>query len=86
MTAFRRVVFSLTSPTKVQERIFLKTKAEERIKKEKAKKEPILTQKDAAEPRNQTIDFPDTGLTIPGLQMLGGSAKMVILHGWWQLH
>ena len=42
MMVFRRVVFALTSPTKVQARSFPKTKAEERIKKEKAKKEPSL--------------------------------------------
>ena len=36
-----RVVFALTSQTKVQARTFPKTKAEERIKKEKLKKEPI---------------------------------------------
>ena len=38
---FRSVVFALTSLTKVQSRTFTKTKAEERIKQEKAKKEPM---------------------------------------------
>ena len=38
----RRVVFALTSPTKVHARTFTKTKAEKRIKKEKAKKGPNL--------------------------------------------
>ena len=41
MMVFRRVVFARTSPTKMQARIFPKTKAEKRIKKEKAKKEPF---------------------------------------------
>ena len=89
-----RVVFALTNWTKVQARTFTKTKAEERIKKEKAKKEPILNpnsqppkhlmKKDMARPGNQTIGLPVTGLTTPGLQMLGGSAQGLILHGWWQ--
>ena len=65
---YRRVVFALTSPTKVQARTFPKTKAEERIKKENAKKEPFLNpdcqpqknpmKKDKAAPRNQTIGLP----------------------------
>ena len=42
MMASMRVVFALSSPIKVQAKTFPKTKAEERIKKEKAKKEPIL--------------------------------------------
>ena len=28
---------------------------------------------------------PVTELMVPGLQMLGGSAQKLILHGWWQL-
>ena len=72
-----------------------KTKAEERISKEKAKKEPSLNphcqpqkhpmKKDMAAPGNKTICLPVIGLTVPGLQMLGGSAQRLILHGWWQL-
>ena len=42
MMAFRRVVFSLTSPTKAQARIIPRTKARERTKKEKGRKEHIL--------------------------------------------
>ena len=63
--ASTRVVFALTSPTKVQARTFSKIKAEERIKKKKAKKEPSLNldsqpqkhpiKKDMARPGNQTI-------------------------------
>ena len=65
-----------------------RTKAEERIKKEKAKKEPILnpdsqpqkhpTKKDKARPGNQTIGLPVIGLVIPGLKMLGGSVHKVL--------
>ena len=89
-----RVVFALASPTKVQARTFHKTKADERIKKEKAKKEPILIpdpqpqkhpmKKDMARPGIQTIGLPVIGLTVPGPQMLGGSAQRRMLHGWWQ--
>ena len=39
-----------------------------------------------ARPENQTIGLPVIGLMIPGLQMLGGSVKELILHGWCQLH
>ena len=90
---FRRVVFALTSPTEVQARIFTKTKVEERTNEEKARKELFFnpdfqpqkhpTKKDMAAPGNQTIGLPAIGLTIPGLQMLGGSAQRLILHGWW---
>ena len=89
MMVFRRVVFALTSPTKVQARTFTKTKAVERIKKEKAEWEPILNpdcqpqkhpmKKDMAAPGNQTIGLPVITLTIPGLQMPGGSAQRPIL-------
>ena len=77
-------------------RTFLKTEAEERNNKEKAKKEPFLNpdsqhqkhpmKNDMAMPGNQTIGLPVIGLVIPGLQMLGGSVQSLILHGWWQLH
>ena len=96
MMASIRVVLALTSPTKVQARTFPKTKEEEKTKKERAKKEPILnpdsqTQKhplknNMARPGNQTIGLPVIGLTIPGLQVLGGSAQGLILHGWRQPH
>ena len=89
-----RVVFALTKWTKVQARTFSKTKAEERIKKEMAKKEPVLNpdsqplkhlmKKYMARPGNQTIGLPVIELTTPGLQILGGSAQGLILHGWWQ--
>ena len=85
MMVFRRVVFALASP--VQARTFTKTKARERTKKEKARKEPFLNpdfqplkhtvKKDMAMPWNRTI---------PGLQMLGRSAQRFVLRGWWQLH
>ena len=88
---FLRVVFVFTNRTQVQVRIFTKTKAEERTKREKAKKEPILhpdsqpqkhlMMKDKARPGNQTIGLPVIGLTIPGLQMLGGSAQGLLFHG-----
>ena len=71
-------------------------KGEERIKKDKANKEPFLNpdcqpqkhpmKKDMAMPGNQTIGLPVTGLKIPGLWMHGGSAQKLMLHGWWQLH
>ena len=38
--------------------------------------------KDRARSGNQTIGLPVIGLMIPGLQMLGGSAQSLILHGW----
>ena len=60
-------------PDKVQARIFSKTKTEERIKKEKAKKEPLFNpdcqpqkhpmKKDMAAPGNQTIGLRVIGLT-----------------------
>ena len=94
---FRRVVFALTNRTKVQARTFTKTKAEERTKKEKARKERFFsirtfqplkhpTKKDMAAPGNQTTGLPAIGLTSPGLQLLGGFARKLILHGRWQLH
>ena len=56
-----------------------KTKAEEKIKKEKAKKErlPNLDCQPQKHPM-KTIGLPIIGLPIPGLRL--------ILHGWWQLH
>ena len=89
-----RVVFARTSPTKVQAMTFTIAKAEERVKKEKAKKELFLNRdsqpqihpmkKDMAKPENQTIGLPVTGLMVPGLQMLGGSVQSLKHHGWWQ--
>ena len=94
MMASVRVVFARISPTMVQARTFPKTKAEERIKKEKANGELIFNpdprpqkhqmKKDMARPGNQTIGLPVIGLMIPGLQMLGGSVQCLFLHGWWQ--
>ena len=96
MMASIRVVSALTSPTKAQARTFPKTKAEERIRKEKTKQEPILNpdsqpqkhpmKKDMAKPGDQTIGLPVIGLMIPGLQMLGGCAQGLLLHGWRQPH
>ena len=90
--AIRRVVFALTTQTKAQARIITRTKAKERTKKEKARKELILnpdfqpqkhpTKKDTAMPGNQTIGLPAMGLTIPGLQIFGGFAQKLTLHGW----
>ena len=64
MMAFGRVVFALTSQIKAQARIIPRTKARERTKKEKVKKEPILNpyfhplkhpmMKDMAMPGNRT--------------------------------
>ena len=42
MMAFRTVVFALTSQIKAQARVIPRTKARERTKKEKARKEVIL--------------------------------------------
>ena len=93
MMAVRRVVFALTTQTKAQTRIITRTKAKERTKKEKARKELIVnpdfqpqkhpTKKDTAMPGNQTIGLPAMGLTIPELQILGGFAQKLTLHGWW---
>ena len=95
MVSFK-VVFALTSPTKVQARTFPRTKAEERIKKEEAKKEHIpnldsrprkhTMEKDMARLGNQKIRLPVIGLMIPGLQMLGRCVRGLILHRWWQCH
>ena len=84
-----RVVLALTSPTKEQARTTPRTKATERTKTEKARKEPFLNpdsqpqkhpmKKDMARPGNQTIGLPVTGLTIPGRWV--GSAQKLILHG-----
>ena len=92
MMASITVVSALTSPIKVQARTFTKTKAEERIKKEKARNGPILNpdsqpqkhpmKKDMTRHGNQTIGLPVIGLMTPGRQMLGGSAQGLILHGW----
>ena len=92
MMATRSVVFALTSQTKAQARIITRTKAKERTKKEKARKELIFhpdfqplkhpTKKDTAMLGNQMIDLPAMGLTIPGLQILGGFAQKLTLHGW----
>ena len=77
MMASIRVVFTLTSPTKVQAKTFTKAKAEERIKQGKTKKDFFLNpdsqpqkhpmKKDMARPGTQTIGLPVTGLMIPGL-------------------
>ena len=48
-----------------------KTKADEKIKKEKVKKELFFN------PDSQPV----IGLMIPGLQMLGGSVQSLALHG-----
>ena len=92
MMTIRRVVFALTTQTKAQARIITRTKAKERTKKEKARKELILnpdfqpqkhpTKKDTAMLGNETIGLPAMGLTIPGLQILGGFAQKLTLHGW----
>ena len=94
MMVSTRVVFALTSPIKVQAKKFPNSRAKERTKKEKARKEPIINpdsqpqkhpmKKDMVRPGNQTIGLPVIGLTTPGLQMLGGSAQGLTLHGWWQ--
>ena len=45
-------------------------------------KHPV--KKDMAMPGNQTIGLPAMGLTIPQLQLLGGLARELMLHGWHQ--
>ena len=94
MMVFRRVAFSLTRPIKVQRRDVPQNKSRAKGQKEKAKKVPFLNpdckpqkhpmKKDM--PGNQKVGLPVIALTIPGLQMLGGSAQKLMLHGWWQLH
>ena len=89
----KKVVFARTSPPKVQEKPVLKTKTEQRFKKEKPKKELVLN-RDSQPPKNsmkkyvarpsQTIRLPVTGLMILGPQMLGCFAKKFTLHGLWQ--
>ena len=86
--AFRWVVFALISQITAQPR----TKAREMTRKEKAKKELILNpdfqplkhpmKKDMAMSGNRTAGLPAIGLTSPGLQLLGGSARKLTLHGW----
>ena len=76
MMLFRKVVFALASPTQLQVRTFPKTKIEERIKKEKARKKLILNpyfqplmelkKKDIAIHGNLM-----TGLSFSGLVILG---------------
>ena len=74
--------------------ISTRTKAKARTKKERVKKVLILTldlqprkhsmKKDMVISGNQTIGLPAIGLTIPQLQLLGGLARELILHGWQQ--
>ena len=78
----------------MQAMISTRTKAKARTKKERAKKVLILTldlqprkhsmKKDMVISGNQTIGLPAIGLTIPQLQLLGGLARELILHGWQQ--
>ena len=92
--AFRKVVFALTSQIKAQARITPRTKAKERTKQEKARKALILNldfqplkhrmKKDMAMLGNRTTGLPAIGLTSPGLQLLGGLTRKLILHKWWQ--
>ena len=92
MKAFRKVVFALTNQKRVQAMISTRTKAEARTKKERVRKVLIFNldfqppthpvKKDMAMPGNQTIGLPAIGLTIPQLQLLGGLARELILHGW----
>ena len=87
MMAFRRVVFALTSQ--------IKAKAKERTKKEKAREVLVLNpdfqplkhpmKKDMAMPGYRTTRLPAIVLTSPGLQLLGGFARKLALHGWSQL-
>ena len=91
MIAIRRVVFALTSQTKAQARIISRTKAKERTTKEKGK-EGTYPQSgfSASETPNEKLyghawesdDWSAMGLTIPGLQILGGFAQKLTLHGW----
>ena len=81
-----RVVFASVSPTKVLARTFPNTKAEERIKKKKARKGLILypDSQPQKKPNEEGFGLPVSGLMTPGRQMLGGSAQGLILQGWWQ--
>ena len=93
---FQKVVFALYQPDKGAGKDVHQNKGRGKDQKEKAKKNPVLNpdsqpqkhlkKKDMAMLGDQTIGRPVTGLMIPGLQMLGGSAQRLILHGWWQLH
>ena len=71
-----------------------RTKVEVRITKERVRKVVILNldfqprkhpvKKDIAMSGNWTIGIPAIGLTSPQLQLLGGLARELILHGWHQ--
>ena len=84
MMVFRRVVFALYQPDKGAGKDVHQNKGRGKDQKGKAKKEPFLNpdcqpqkhpiKKERAAPGNQTIVLPSIGLTILGLQMLGGSA------------
>ena len=53
MMVFRTVVFAFTSPTKVQARTFTKTKAEERIKRKRQRRNLSSIQFSASETPNE---------------------------------
>ena len=89
-----KVVVTLTTQKRMQAVITAGTKAEARNEKERARKVLILNRvfqpgkhpkkNDMAMPGNQTIGLPAIGLTIPQLQLLGGLARELMLHGWHQ--
>ena len=88
MMAFKRVVFAITSLKKAQSRIIPGTKARESSKKEKGKEEahPQSGLSAPETPNEEGYGLPIIRLMIHGLQILGGSAQRLTLHGWWQLH
>ena len=84
MMAFRRVAVALTSQTKVQARMIPRTKGKGKDQQGKGKELLLILysqpqkhpmKKDMAMHGSQTIGLPAPGLTIPGLQMLGGFAQ-----------
>ena len=93
---FQKGGFRPCQPDKGAGKDRTRTLARERTKKEKARKEFILNpdfqllkhpmKKDMAMPGSRTVGLPAIGLTSPGLQLLGGFARKLVLHGWWQLH
>ena len=50
--------------------------------KSKGKKQKSPMKEDMAVPGNRTTGLPAIGLTSPGLQLLGGLARKLTLHGW----
>ena len=84
----------LPSPQRCRQGLSQQQRQRKGSKKEKARNVLFLNpdcqprkhpmKKGMAAPGKQTIGLPVTGLMIPRLQMLGGSAQRLTRHGWWQ--